>query len=167
MFFKYQSLIGINMLPLFNFNSCFHLVVDVLVELNKLNKKIQFDMVSISTIGCTFNASISILKICFLCNFNLFFCQLIKHLGPFLFGRWVDAALRWRAPNGLEGLYHPMHHGSTFYAKDSLEKCMNMGANYVQAIVDSLNDRFLDLLVFNEFKLFNPNEEKRCINMCE
>jgi len=59
--FKYMSLIVINMLPLFNFNSCFHLVVDVLVELNKLNKKNQFDMVSISIVGCTFDASISIL----------------------------------------------------------------------------------------------------------
>jgi hypothetical protein len=85
---------------------------------------------------------------------------LTKHLGPFLFGRWVDDALRWKATNGLEGPYHPMHHGSTFYAKDSLEKCMSMGANYVQAIVDNLNDRFLDLLVFNAFKLFNPYEEK-------
>jgi hypothetical protein len=119
------------MLPLFNFNSCFHLVVDVLVEMNKLNKKNQFDMVSISTIGCTFDASISILKIRFLCNFNLKFCQLTKYLGPFSFGRWVDDALRWRATNDLEGPYHPMHHGSTFYAKDSLKKCMSMGANYV------------------------------------
>jgi hypothetical protein len=55
---------------------------------------------------------------------------LTKHLGPFSFGRWVDDALRWKATNGLEGPYHPMHHGSTFYAR-AFKECMSMEANYV------------------------------------
>jgi len=56
---------------------------------------------------------------------------LAKHSGPFSFVRWVDDALRWKATNGLEGPYHPMHHGNTFYVEDNLKKCMSMDANYV------------------------------------
>jgi hypothetical protein len=41
----------------------------------------------------------------------------------------------------------------------------------VQVVVDSLNERFLDLLVFNASKLFStkyfPIEEETYINMCE
>jgi hypothetical protein len=40
----------------------FHLVIDALEELSKLNKKFKFDMVDISTIGSTLNAFISIWK---------------------------------------------------------------------------------------------------------
>jgi hypothetical protein len=48
----------------------FHLVIDVLVELNKLKKKIQYDMADISTIEYILNASISFLKRHFLCSPN-------------------------------------------------------------------------------------------------
>jgi hypothetical protein len=50
-----------------------HLVVDVLVELNKLNEKIQYDMVNISAIGRTVDASISILR-------NTFYVALVQNL---------------------------------------------------------------------------------------
>jgi hypothetical protein len=48
---------------------------------------------------------------------------------------------------------------------------MNMQASYVQVVEDSLNERFLDFLVFNASKLFSPKyfpiEEETHINMCE
>jgi hypothetical protein len=51
-----------------------HLVVDVLVELNKLNKKIQYDMVNnILAIGCTLDAFISILR-------DTFYVALVQNL---------------------------------------------------------------------------------------
>jgi hypothetical protein len=60
-----------------------HLVVEVLVELNKLKEKIQYDLVNISAIGCTLDASISILKDTF-CGLGPNFDKLTKKLGPFL-----------------------------------------------------------------------------------
>jgi hypothetical protein len=73
--------------------------------------------------------------------------------------------------HGFENTYHPMHHGRIFHRDDSLEKCMNMQANYVHVVVDSLKERFLDFLVFNAYKLFSPKyfpiEEETHINMCE
>jgi hypothetical protein len=48
---------------------------------------------------------------------------------------------------------------------------MNMQASYVQVVEDSLNERFLDFLVFNASKLFSPKyfpiEEETHINMYE
>ncbi len=76
----------------FQYQFMLHLVVDVLVELNKLKKKIQYDMADISTIGCTLNASISFLKRHFLCSPNPNFGQSTKHLKPFLSNGWVDGA---------------------------------------------------------------------------
>jgi hypothetical protein len=75
------------------------------------------------------------------------------------------------ATNGFEGTYHPMHHGRILHRYDSLEKCMNMEASYVQVVEDSFNESFLDFLVFNASKLFSPKyfpiEEETHINMCE
>ena len=38
----------------------------------------------------------------------------------------------------------------------SLEDCITLGRLYVQNVIDSLNDRFPDLPIFNAAKLFNP-----------
>lgn len=38
----------------------------------------------------------------------------------------------------------------------SLEECKALGAEYVQKVVDSLNDRFPDLFVFNAARLISP-----------
>jgi hypothetical protein len=66
-------------------------MIDILMELNKLNKKIQFNMVDISTIECTLDASISTFVV-----WPQFKCwSVTKHLGPFLSKRWVDGVLRW------------------------------------------------------------------------
>ena len=49
-----------------------------------------------------------------------------------------------------------MYHGQIFNREATLEECKMMGAMYVQASVDSLNNRFSYLLVFNTSKLFGP-----------
>jgi len=46
-----------------------------------------------------------------------------------------------------------MHHGHIFYWKDALQECKVMGVEYVQAIVDSLNEGFPNLPIFNALKL--------------
>ena len=45
---------------------------------------------------------------------------------------------------------------SFFDREDTLDECKMMGAMYVQAIVDSLNERSPDLPAFNASKLFIP-----------
>jgi hypothetical protein len=64
-----------------------------------------------------------------------------------------------------------MHHGRIFDKNDSLEECMSKGVDYVQIIIDSLNEKFRNLLMFHSFKLFSPKyyriEEKTHINMCD
>ena len=75
---------------------------------------------------------------------------------------------RWRANDDVGGTNHSMHHGQIFDWEDTQKECKMMGAMYVQAVVDSLNKRFLDLHVFNASKLFSPkhypsDEEARII----
>ena len=68
-------------------------------------------------------------------------------------------------------MYHPIYHEQIFDREATLEECKMMGAMYVQAIVDSLNKRFLDLLVFNASKLsspkYYPSGEEVCTTMLE
>jgi hypothetical protein len=67
-------------------------------------------MVDISTIGCTLNASISILRTHFLCGPSSNFGQLTKHLRSFLSKGWVESVLKWGATNGCKNTYHPTVH---------------------------------------------------------
>lgn len=58
-----------------------------------------------------------------------------------------------------------------FDKDDSLEKCMSMGVDYMQAVKDGLNKRFPNLPMFNACKLFSakyyPTKEETCINVFE
>ena len=47
----------------------------------------------------------------------------------------------------VEGKYHPRHHPRFFNQEDTLEECKMIGAMYVQAIVDGLNESFLIYLI--------------------
>ena len=138
-------------------------LVNVLAVLNKLNWKNQHDLVDISTIGSTFDLSFFILHRHFLCGYGcdygrwprtwVHYCQ-----------SWVDGALRWRANDDVEGTYHPMHHRWIFDWKDGLDECKMMGAMYVQAIEDSLNESVIDLFVLDTSKLvsqkYYPSDEE-------
>ena len=45
---------------------------------------------------------------------------------------------------------------SMYDVKSSLEDCITLGKLYVQKVIDSLNDRFLDLPIFNAASIFSP-----------
>lgn len=130
-----------------------HLVIDVFMELYKFIEKIPYDLIYISAIGSTLDSSISILKRHILCGHGPKFGWSTKNLGPFLSRLWMDGVLRWRNNNNVEVTYHPMYHGWIFDWEDTLEESKMMGATYLQAIVDSLNKRFLGWLVFNTSQL--------------
>jgi hypothetical protein len=65
----------------------------------------------------------------------------------------------------------PCAYEMIFDKDDSLEKCMSMGVDYMQAVKDSLNKRFSDLPMFNACNFFSPKyyptKEETCINVCE
>jgi len=52
-------------------------------------------MANISAIGCTLDASISILRTHFFCGPNSNFGRLTKHLKPFLSKGWANGVLKW------------------------------------------------------------------------
>ena len=139
----------------FLFQFMFYLMGNVLAEVDKLKQKIQYDLVEFSPSRLTLVSSISILKSHFLCGQRPNHGRLTKDLGPFSSQAWVDGVLRWGA-NDVEGTYHPMHHGQIFDWEDTLEECKMIGAIYVQAIMDSLNKRLFNSLVFNTINFFNP-----------
>ena len=58
-----------------------HLLVDVLLELNKLNRKFQFDLVDITSIASTIDVTINLLRRNYL---GVSFGTTTKHLGIFL-----------------------------------------------------------------------------------
>ena len=90
---------------------------------------------------------------------------MIKNLGPFLSSAWVDGVLRGRA--------YGISYASRIIIdrEDTLEECKMMGVMYVQAVVDTLKERFPYLHVCNASKLSNskyyPSDEEINITLSE
>ena len=59
------------------------MLVDVLCKLNKLNKKFQYDLVDITSIGSGLEVCVSILRRLFLCGTGPTFGRVAKNLGNF------------------------------------------------------------------------------------
>ena len=58
-------------------------------------------------------------------------------------------------PNGGQRI-HVLHECAICGRPSSIEECRIIGAEYVQRMVDALNERFPDIGVFNACKLFSP-----------
>lgn len=61
---------------------------------------------------------------------------------------------------------HMLRYESVGLGLDTIDDCINLGGNFIHKVVEYLNDRFMDLPVFNEVNLFNPhrysdNEDER------
>jgi hypothetical protein len=52
---------------------------------------------------------------------------------------------------------YAMHLGSVTERPGTIEECKFIGAEYVQRVVDALNNMFSNLGIFNACKLFSPN----------
>lgn len=66
--FKEEEPIWYLKMTSFQFQFLLHLLVDVLCELNKLNKKFQYDLVDITAIGSSLEICTSVLRRHFLCG---------------------------------------------------------------------------------------------------
>jgi hypothetical protein len=131
-----------------------HLLADILIELNKLNKKFQYDHDDITSIASSIDVTISLLRRQYL---GVNFGRTSRFLGKFLREAVPTGQITYIDRYGMEKV-HTLHYGSMpeCQVEGSLEQCMMLGAQYVQKIIDSLNDRFLDLSIFNAARLFSP-----------
>lgn len=163
--FKKEEPIWYLKMTSFQFQFLLYLLVDVLCELNKLNKKFQYDLVDITAIGSSLEICTSVLRRHFLCGLGPNFARLSKHLGKFLRESTPHMRLVFVQEDGTEMLY-PLHNEPICQRPGSLEECKLIAAEYVQHVIDALNDRFPDLPIFNAAKLFSPkhypeDEEER------
>jgi hypothetical protein len=131
-----------------------HLLADILVELNKLNKKFQYDHVDITSIASSIDVTISLLRRQYL---GINFGRTSRFLGKFLREAVPTGQITYIDRYGVEKV-HTFHYGSMpgCQVEGSLEQCMMLGAQYVQKIIDSFNDHFPDLSIFNTASLFRP-----------
>ena len=126
----------------------------MLLELNKLNRKFQFDLVDIISIASTIDVTISLLWRYYL---GVSFGTTTKQLGIFLRNVLPTREILYVDRFGCEKV-HTLHYDSMsgYDVGGSLEDCITLGRLYVQKVIGSLNDRFSDLPIFNAARLFNP-----------
>ena len=131
-----------------------HLIADILVELNKLNRKFQCDHVDITSIASTVDVTITLLGRQYLIGE---FGRTSKYFGKFLQDVVPTGQVLYIDRYGVEkvhNLHYESMHGCN--VEGTLEQCKILGASYVQKVIDSLNNRFPDLPIFTSAKLFSP-----------
>jgi hypothetical protein len=130
------------------------LLVDVLIEFNKLNQKFQVDIVDITSIASTIDVTINLLRKHYL---DVSFGTTTKHLGIFLRNVVPTGEILYPDMFGCEKM-HILHYDSMPGCDigGSLENCIILGRLYVQNVIDSLNDGFSDLSIFNAARFFSP-----------
>ena len=131
-----------------------HLIADILVELNKLNRKFQCDHVDITSRASTMDVTITLLRRQYLIEE---FGRTSKYLGKFLQDvvpieqvLYID---RYRVEK-VHNLHYESMSGCN--VEGTLEQCKILGASYVQKVIDSLNNHFPNLPIFTSAKLFSP-----------
>ena len=152
---------------IFSVQFCLHMLADIMCELNKLNKKFQEEYVDVTSLGAAIDVTINTLKRWFLRSDT--FADGTSYLSKFL-----DASkFGYLEICDKEGLVHrhelrfvaiPHAHGDYLDAQQSwkpciegsVESCKQLAKDYVQALVESLNGRFPDLVFFNSARLFSP-----------
>ena len=74
---------------------------------------------------------------------------------PFLEASGASREIVFPLPDGGQRT-HVLHEGAIYGLVGSIKECRIIGAEYVQHVVDALNERFPDIGVFNACKLFSP-----------
>jgi len=138
------------------------MLADVLKELNNLNEKFQEDNVDVTFLGIPINHALNTLKRYF-CILNSF-VEGVLHLTKFL----KDSKDGFLENFDKEGnthrhdfLYISIHDEQLSQpmvacTEGSLQSCIQLTRNYVQALIESFDSRFPDLHLFNPTSLFSP-----------
>ena len=147
---------------IFSVQFCLNMLADVLIELNKLNRKFQEDNIDVTTLGITIDHTLNTLKRYF-CRPDSF-ADGATYLSKFL----EDSRDGFLESIDKEGITHrhdllyipiPDEHMSQPMATridGSLDSCIQLTRNYVQVLIESFNSRFPDLHLFNAARLFSP-----------
>ena len=119
----------------------------MLLELNRLNRKFQFDLGDITSIAYIIDVTINLLR---RHHLSVSFGTTTKHLGIFLLNVVPTGEILYVDRFCCEKV-HTLHYDSMLGCDvgGSLEDCITLSRLYVQKVIDSLNDRFPDLPIFN------------------
>ena len=163
-----------------------HLLADILLELNKLNEQFQRELMDVTMLGVHLDIIHEKLRrrylscetfgtgSMFLANFldnvkdgilTYIGCDNVTHSHPLKFipipnSKEVTKRSR-RLVSGLDSENEDsdfnlnMFHGNV--ENGSLDECITIGKDFVQHVIDALNNRFPDVTFFNAVKLFNPS----------
>jgi hypothetical protein len=147
---------------IFSVQFCLNMLDDVLMDLNNLNKKFQQDNVDAMSLGITIDHTLNTLKICF-CRPDSF-AEGATHLTKFLKDSkdgFIESVDKEETIHRHDLLYIPIHADQMTQPMEtcidgSLESCIQLTINYVQALLESFNSRFPDLHIVNASRLFSP-----------
>jgi len=162
---------------IYSIKFCFHMLADVLVELNKLNKTFQVENVDITTIGLALEVTISTLSRWFLRKetFAEGTTYLSKNLSDSQYG-YIEIKyegvvidrhdLQYISIPTVEIDYSDVKkHTLKPCIEGTQESCQQLTKHYIESLIDSLNKRFSYLHLFNTAKLFSlyyyPEERHR------
>ena len=144
-----------NDLRIFKVVFCIYLLADVLHKLNILNKIFQIENVDLSQLGAQIELTTRSLTRMFLDAEN--FGVDSKYVKIFM-DVAQDGTIEYRNKTNT------IHTHSLFFQEipncgdsgGSFHACKELAQEYVQAIIDALHVRFLDMWVFNATKIFSP-----------
>ena len=134
----------------------------MLLELNKLNRKFQFDIVDFISIASTIDMTFNLLQ---RHHLDVSFGTTTKHLEKKLRNVVPIEEILHVDRLGCKKM-HTLHYDSMSECdvRGSLEDYITLYRLYIKKIIDSLNDHFSDLLIFNAATFFSPKTLfHRCI----
>ncbi|MCO5573711.1 hypothetical protein L7F22_027485 [Adiantum nelumboides] len=138
-----------------------HLLADVLHDLNVLNKHFQEDNVDIASISAFIEVTLSSLRRKFLEDD---FGKGTKFLKKFM-SDTEDCSLRHVNESGVEFVHSLLYETIPGKDKDNepldrgsgdVESCKQLAINFVQKVIECINERFPDVYFLNATKLFSP-----------
>ena len=112
----------------FQFQFLLHLLVDVLTELNKLNKIFQADHIDVTQIGANLNICITMLRRKFISVGGAAFGRDSKFLWPFLEASGASREIVFSLPEGGQRT-HVLYEGAICGRVGSIEECRIMVLN--------------------------------------
>ncbi|MCO5575073.1 hypothetical protein L7F22_028870 [Adiantum nelumboides] len=140
-----------------------HLLADVLHEMNELSKKFQKDYVDITDVANALDVIVEL------------FIQ--RYLGePFGYGSKNYKEFMGKVNNNMQITYvrddgcievHtlPFSLSPNSSSGSSLNNCVMLAKSFVQELINGINERFMDLPLFNAAKLFAPTSYEKDIRV--
>ena len=131
---------------LFQVQFCIHLLVDFLSELNKISQRFQEEHIDITSIGTQLDVLIELISRRFLRNT---FGVGSQHVSYFL-KKFENGNLEYIDNTGVSHVhllrFEAIPNSLGF---GSMEDCIGLGKEFIQKLIDYLNDMFTDLPIFN------------------